>query len=218
MRNWIRIFSALALLGLPAGTASAQTPAAPPGGWYFATNGAVDQIHSFAPGIGTNATASSTPPIFDLADIFDGQLSLGDGGDVVLEFTNNVLGTGEAVALWENGIPEGADIYLGTSPTTFYLVDSFMDAVGGGNPLPLPTRWYTVDSVIAAHNLPLSTTFTYLQIVADNLDLGIFDSAGAHGFDLLLAAELNAVPEPGTLVLLATGVAALASRRVRSAR
>lgn len=220
MRHWTGLLAALSLSTLASAPAVATAvPAAAPAGWALPANAAADRIDSFSPGAGTSATSTSNPAIFDLADIFDAQLSLGDGGEVVLEFTDNSLAAGERLGVWENGNPEGADFYLGTSATTFYHVGTSVDFIGGPNPLPAPTQFYDVSTVIALHGLPSGTTFSFLKIVSDLGTLGVFDAVGAHGYDLLLAAELVPVPEPGTFVLLGAGAMGLAlRRRVRVAR
>ncbi len=101
----------------------------------------------------------------------------------------------------------------------YYITDSLLDAVGGGN---LELRIYVEDTLIySASGITGATTFHYLPLGGAQAGDTIYVAIGPNGHDgsdsFRLDFTIAYTPEPGTMALFGCGLVALARRR-RSSR
>ncbi len=134
--------------------------------------------------------------------------SLGDGGSITLRFTDNVLTGSDSSALDLWIFEVGPDV-----EDTFVEVSS-----DGANWSPVGKVFGSTAGIdLDAFGFGTGSAFFYVRLTDDGAEGDQSGVSVGADIDAVGAISTRAVPEPGTLVLVAIGVAGLSMRR-RSAR
>jgi hypothetical protein len=218
----LRSLLVVSLFVIASGSAQAVFIGNSQGGTDF-PQGAVsfaDSVVSYAPVIqGGEPTAPNLDgaKTIDLPDYVSGGgcasaidctfASLGDGGAITLQFVDNVL-TGsddDALDLWIFEV--GPDVE-----------DTFVEVSANG------VDWSPVGKVFGstagidldAFGFGTSSAFFFVRLTDDGAEGDQTGASVGADIDAVGAISTRPVPEPGTLALLAVGLAAIASRRARA--
>jgi hypothetical protein len=139
-------------------------------------------------------------------NVADYAFSYSPGAFVLLGFTDNTVvnGTGSDLALFELGIPDTLTLTIGGTTFSYLTVGTGFSAGGFALNVAL---------------IDLSDFGLAFGSSVDQIRLGL-DTVGSTGTvpSLTAAGALNSgdpVPEPGTLLLLGSGIATLVARRRR---
>ncbi|MCE5327310.1 MAG: PEP-CTERM sorting domain-containing protein [Planctomycetaceae bacterium] len=161
-------------------------------------------------------TPNYVPPTTDYG--LDQFVSLGNGGELVLQFVNNKLtGSGNAnndLYIFECGaVNEATFVWISQDGTNWLSVGGTM---AGG------TRGIDIDPYLVTASLPYTTQFSYVKLQDDVNDVpagpsGPLPYGAIAGADIDAVGAISSVPEPATLVLMAVAGTILVVRR-RQAR
>lgn len=152
-------------------------------------------------------------PDYDGAAVGHNHTSLGNGGELILQFIDNSLTTsGNAendLWIFEVGpAVEPTSIFVSTDNSNWVPVG----ATGGS------TRGIDIDAYIGA-GVVLGERYSFVKLIDDNRRLSDYPFAGADidaiGAISSAPAVVNPVPEPGTLALFASGGLLLGLVRLR---
>jgi len=132
--------------------------------------------------------------------------SLGDGGSITLRFTDNVLTGSDSSALDLWIFEVGPDVE-----------DTFVEVSANGS------DWFAVGKVFGstagvdldAFGFGTSSAFAYVRLTDDGAEGDQSGSSVGADIDAVGAISTRAVPEPGSLMLMAIGAALLAGQRRR---
>jgi len=194
-----------------------RAEAVPFGGVEF-PGGAVsfaDTVINYSPGPGAGSPYNIPSNALGIPDYADssGYVSLGWGGSLTLQFTDNSLTTSgdSGLDLWifEIGIAiEGTDVSISTNGTDWLSVGN----VGGA------TSGIDIDAYIGS-GVVLWEQYSYVMLT--DLDWRLSGSPWA-GADIDAVGAISSappvkpVPEPGTMLLLGSGLAGLIFYRRRN--
>lgn len=168
-----------------------------------------DSIISFNPG--TDVGSPYDNPNLALGFPNEDHLSLGDGGQVIFQFTDNSLTTsGDASAdLWIFEVGDVVEVFN----VAISLDNEIYIDLGDVSGQPTGVDIDGVDGVIAGAQY----SFVRLTDVAGNQTGHPFGEADIDAVGAISSAPpVTSVPEPGTLGLLAAGLLGLVSTRRKS--
>ena len=136
-------------------------------------------------------------------------VSLGNGGTLIAQFTNNSLGmSGDSnydLYIFEVGPDvEGMDVYVGTGLGSFYSVGS----VGGA------TAGVDIDAYASTYGWTAFDTFNYVKLVDKGTNDYASQFSGAD-IDAIAGGPITPVPIPGAVWLFGSGLAGLLGIRRR---
>jgi hypothetical protein len=192
-----------------------------------------DAVVSYAPGPGADAAFTSSLNSLGVPDVnttngFSCFLapstsnclftSLGNGGSLVLQFTNNALtgsspsgsvtGSGDGIAdLWvfEVGVAESSNVAISANGTTWFDVGPIVG--GGGSSVGVFSYGFDIDKF----GFGIGDEFTFVRITDVLLDA---DTSPA-GADIDAVGAISTVPLPASAWFLLTGAAGLLGWRSR---
>jgi len=212
-----------------------------------------DKVYSYTLGAGGGFGLSSLPgnvsgpPDFNFRefrrDVLASQVfSLGIGGVVIVEFTDNLIADGPGVdfTVFENGLIdlrngrtfyEGAEVFVSADGTGFFdlgyaegkmtgLIYNAIYDDPSFNPLnPAVSGGDSFDIAFDRYGLSTGlTTVKYVRLVDDGD--GAPDGSGCAGFDLDAIAAVHSAPEPSTFLVVGAsscGILVMAKKAARRA-
>ncbi|QDU32329.1 hypothetical protein KS4_03610 [Poriferisphaera corsica] len=164
----------------------------------------IDNVVSYTAGTNTFAPHNNPAEVFGAPDggigAAGGYLSLGNNGEVILEFTDNLLvdGTGFDLRLYEIGNPDPYAIAISHDNINYY-------PIGTGT----TSKSFDINSAVLASG---QTAFRYVKI-HDNSAFQTPAPFAGTDIDSIEALNTIPIPEPASLALLSLSSLALIRRR-----